>query len=255
MCSNNSYQTCRNSTETTTGRIGSYLRKKVTYILGQLDNSTSTGSPDAASDLDTRCGANFQGPDRLSRGTFFYEYLSRFGTHNHRLLFAAKVGHSAGNMYATYLARKSLFGGADLPVKQYMAPLYSIKQKVNSRFLDASVSSPYNALTNTAQSDWTQAWILTQVGPNEYRIQQQKTLRYLEASASSPYEVSTKDYRDTSAQVWILKPVLNESSVYTVQAKSTLSFLDADTSSSSSYSVYTRPLQTDSTQKWIIQKN
>jgi hypothetical protein len=251
MCSRNAYQDCLN-TATTESRINSYLQKNVTYIIGQLDNSTPTGSSDSNNELDTSCGGNFQGPDRLSRGTFYYESLSRFGTHRHRLMFAARVGHNAGQMYGSYPVRKALFGG-DQPIKEYIAPYYTIKQKFNNRLLDAMNTSPYTAITNTAEIDWTQNWILTKVGTNEYRIQQQETLLYLDASTSSTYAVSLKNYSNTSTQIWILNPVTNEPGIYTLQQKSSLRYLDADTSSTSKYLATTQLEQADNTQKWAIQ--
>ncbi|MEO5968918.1 MAG: RICIN domain-containing protein [Bdellovibrionia bacterium] len=226
MCSNNENQKCSNPVATDE-LISRFLKKNVIYILGQLDNGTPDGSPEANDDLDTSCGSNFQGPDRLSRGTSYYESLDEFGPHNHRLMIAPQIGHSSSRIYGSYQALTSVFGG-DLPKKEYIAPLYKIRSELKDRFLDVSNVSPRAVIMNKAEKSTAQDWIISKAGPNEYRIQHQETLLYLEASEQNDYSVSLANYRSASAQIWILKPVANKSGIYTLQQKSSLRFLKGE---------------------------
>ncbi len=73
-------------------KIAEFLDRKITYLLGVLDVTNE--------DLDTSCAANYQGPNRLIRGAYFYESLKRLGfLHNQQLVFVPGVGHSADQMY------------------------------------------------------------------------------------------------------------------------------------------------------------
>ncbi len=72
-------------------KIAAYLKKDVVYLLGELDVTNE--------DLDTSCPANYQGPNRLERGIYFYESLARQGDHNHTFMVVPGVGHSADQMY------------------------------------------------------------------------------------------------------------------------------------------------------------
>ncbi len=249
MCSENSYQSCYNKI-TTQEYIENFLNKNITYVLSQLDNSTSNGEEGANEDLDIKCGGNFQGPDRLSRGTYYYESLSLFGEHNHRLLIVGKIGHSASKVYKSYQGRRALFGG-ELPTKEYAAPYYFLQQKFDNRYLDALTSSSYSAMTKLKESDDTQKWIITKLTGDEYRIQQVANLRYLEGqNSSSNYIVSSKEYKNSSAQIWIIKPVINQNDFYTIQQKSTLRYLDADTNGN--FAAKTNIFQSDNSQYWKI---
>lgn len=246
MCFTNSSQTCSQNI-TAENQISRFLKKKVTYILGQLD---TLEYPDGNDDLDVSCSGNFQGADRLSRGTYYFESLSRFGIHNHRLTIVGEVGHSSENIYQSTKGKRSLFGG-DLPSKEYLAPTFTLRQKATGRYLDAATRSPYTSTTQLAGYDPTQNWIVTKINDAEYTLQQEQTLRYLEGATSTGYSVSIQEYKNSSAQRWLISPVPNESQTYTIQNKVNSRFLDANTSGS--YNANTQQRQSDDTQKWILQ--
>lgn len=261
MCSNNLEQSCTITSFTTQNMIEQYLSRKVTYLVGQLDNSVNPESKTTNSDLDVSCGGNFQGPDRLSRAIYFYEHLNSIGPHQHRLLVAAGQGHGPNGMFRdSYRGRKTLFGG-ELPIKEYLAPTYTIRQKYNQRYLDGYVGSGYATMTESKQLasnnlfDPTQKWIITRISSDQYRIQQEKTLRYLDAytSSSNDYQVMMRQYQNDNTQIWTIRPVAGLANTYTIQQAYNSRFLDAYTSSSNNYTAVTRSAESNDTQKWIIE--
>ena len=259
MCSDNSYQTCSHPIATNQ-MIEKFLARKVTYILGQLDNSFNPEASWTNSQLDTRCGANFQGPDRLARGAYYFEHLAQFGQHRHRIIYAADVGHSSrGIFHDSYKGKRALFGGK-LPTKEYLGSVYTIQQVATDRYLDAAYENSYDAMTNghesgvTYHTDSSQRWIISRVDGDRYRIQQEQSLRYLDAylNSSRDHRVMTRRYQDNDTQIWIIRPVAGESSVYTVQQERRQRYLDAYTSSSGDRGSMTRSAQHNDSQRWRI---
>lgn len=176
MCFEKSKQKC-NQTRKASDQITFYLSKRVTYILGQLDR---LGESDTNEELDRSCSASFEGPDRLTRGTYYNEYLNLFGPHHHRLLFAPQVGHDSLGVYLSYTGQRAVFGG-ELPEKQFLGPAYQVIQKSSGQPLGVPGSK----------------WIFTKIEGNEYRIQSEKDLRYLEFSNHFPNRATTSEYRIT----------------------------------------------------------
>jgi len=79
-----------------------YRARRVTYLIGEAD--TGNG------DLDTRCAARLQGPNRLRRGEIFYDFMNEFfPSPTHRLLTVPGVGHNAAGMYQSSQGRSALF--------------------------------------------------------------------------------------------------------------------------------------------------
>ncbi|MGE3857688.1 MAG: hypothetical protein AB7G21_12100, partial [Dehalococcoidia bacterium] len=83
-----------------------YEVARVTYLLGANDTDED------ASDLDTTCGAEAQGPNRRARGENFYESLeSVYGRgvyDRHTLRIVSGVGHSAREMFGSSTGRAAL---------------------------------------------------------------------------------------------------------------------------------------------------
>lgn len=183
------YMTLR---QTSLNPISRYLKKKVTYLLGQLDNLSND---DANAELDVSCSGNFQGPDRLTRGTYYFESLKRLGPHNHTLSVVAQVGHNAPEMYHSYKGRRALFGG-DLAVQEYLSPTYTVQ---------------------IPGKKGIEHWIITKIKGDEYTIQDGQTLLYFEGS---PQRIHLAEYKNSDSQRWIIQPVLNRPNSYSIKSKS-----------------------------------
>lgn len=240
---------------TVEGQTARFLNKKVTYIMGQNDNSTPTGSPESKQMLDLTCGSNFQGPDRLTRATYYFESLSRFGAHQHRLLFAAQVGHDSPEIYRSYQAKRTLFGG-DLPVKEYLAPLTTLKQGNTSRYLDTQekgvvVSSAKKTESQLMNQIPTHTWILTRLGGNEYTIQNGHNLLYLASQSLLNGQAFLQEYKNSPTQRWEITPVKNAKNRYTIRNQESKRDLTANWAEE--LSVLSRPSQSDLAPTWLIE--
>ena len=84
-----------------------YASQEVIYLLGEEDTDRSDPL------LDTTCAAKWQGPDRLSRGIAYHNYLGHlFGPaihDRHRLSVVPGAGHDSGEMFDSTQGRSSLF--------------------------------------------------------------------------------------------------------------------------------------------------
>ena len=97
-----------------TGAVGAatlksrYGARPFTYLLGALDTDPADAS------LDTNCAAQWQGSQRLERGTIHFQYLGTvFGQGvyaTHELRTVPGVGHDAKNIYGSVEGRGALFG-------------------------------------------------------------------------------------------------------------------------------------------------
>ncbi len=84
--------------------ITRYLKRNVTYMVGELDN--------IAEGIDQDCPARYQGKTRLERATLFKKYLDQeFQIHEHELYVVPKVGHTQHGMYQSELGLKVIFAG------------------------------------------------------------------------------------------------------------------------------------------------
>jgi hypothetical protein len=86
-----------------------YGQRRVSYLLGTLDTDPADSS------LDTSCEAEWQGSQRLERGTRHDAYLALvFGQavyQTHVLRTVSGVGHDAKGIYASPEGRAAIFGG------------------------------------------------------------------------------------------------------------------------------------------------
>ena len=82
-----------------------YFASPVTYLLGGADTTRD-------SSLDTSCAADWQGTNRLQRGTLFYAALQRTAGSalNQRLIIVPGVAHEGGGMIRSSEAASVLFG-------------------------------------------------------------------------------------------------------------------------------------------------
>jgi hypothetical protein len=79
-----------------------YAGRKVTYLLGDRDTSTSG--------IDNSCYANLEGNNRFNRGTAFANYIAKYyPTAQHARSVVPGVGHSASDMFASSAGRIALF--------------------------------------------------------------------------------------------------------------------------------------------------
>lgn len=82
-----------------------FARRKVTYLVGELDTRTDDAN------LDKTCPANAQGSNRRERGTIFWNYMkSQYGA-VHEFAIAPGCGHSAVCVFAGPAGVKAVFGG------------------------------------------------------------------------------------------------------------------------------------------------
>jgi pimeloyl-ACP methyl ester carboxylesterase len=90
--------------------VSTYLAAPVTYLLGKADTTRD-------SDLDTGCEADWQGANRLQRGTRFFRTLRAMAGADlrHRLVTVPRVAHEGGSMIRSAQAARLLFavGPAD----------------------------------------------------------------------------------------------------------------------------------------------
>ncbi|MFY0728608.1 alpha/beta fold hydrolase [Pseudomonas sp. NFX15] len=83
-----------------------YLKREVVYLLGQQDIDPNHPA------LDKRCEAEAQGPYRLARGRFYFDYLKRLQPQgfNQQLIEVPGVGHNGDGMFTSPEGQKALFG-------------------------------------------------------------------------------------------------------------------------------------------------
>ncbi|PPK35536.1 hypothetical protein CD175_28350 [Pseudomonas laurylsulfatiphila] len=83
-----------------------YLKRDIVYLLGQQDTDPNHPA------LDKSCEAMAQGPYRLARGRFFFDYLKRLQPQglNQQLIEVPGVGHSGDGMFTSPEGQKALFG-------------------------------------------------------------------------------------------------------------------------------------------------
>jgi pimeloyl-ACP methyl ester carboxylesterase len=85
---------------------GNYVKRDVTYLLGQQDIDPQQPA------LDKGCEAEAQGANRLARGHFYFDYLLRRNPRgvNQRLVEVPGVGHNGDEMLTSPEGIKALFG-------------------------------------------------------------------------------------------------------------------------------------------------
>ena len=83
-----------------------YLKREVVYLLGQQDIDPNHPA------LDKSCEAKAQGPNRLARGRFYFNYLKRLQPQglNQQLIEVPGVGHDGDGMLTSPEGQKALFG-------------------------------------------------------------------------------------------------------------------------------------------------
>lgn len=82
--------------------VARYVGRKVTYLLGDKDTSTSG--------IDKSCFADLQGKNRLARGTIFASYMANFyPAASHTRSLVAGVDHDASDMFTSKAGRAALF--------------------------------------------------------------------------------------------------------------------------------------------------
>lgn len=84
--------------------IDQFLKRDVTYLLGQSDTNTDP------EEVDQSCPAALQGGYRYERGLNFKSFLDHFyPTHHHRLVSVPNIGHTESGMYRSPMALNLLF--------------------------------------------------------------------------------------------------------------------------------------------------
>ncbi|MGE8065520.1 alpha/beta fold hydrolase [Pseudomonas sp. NPDC089569] len=83
-----------------------YLKRDIVYLLGQQDIDPRHPA------LDKSCEAQAQGPYRLARGRFYFDYLKRLQPQgfSQQLIEVPGVGHNGGGMFTSPEGQKALFG-------------------------------------------------------------------------------------------------------------------------------------------------
>jgi pimeloyl-ACP methyl ester carboxylesterase len=83
-----------------------YLKREIVYLLGQQDVDPNHSA------LDKSCEAKAQGPNRLARGRFYFDYLKRLKQRglNQQLIEVPGVGHDGDAMFTSQQGQKALFG-------------------------------------------------------------------------------------------------------------------------------------------------
>jgi pimeloyl-ACP methyl ester carboxylesterase len=84
-----------------------YAKRDITYLLGELDTDPNHPA------LDKDCGAEAQGPNRLTRGHNYFDYLTKRHPEglNQRLIEVKGVGHNGDGMFTSPEGQAALFKG------------------------------------------------------------------------------------------------------------------------------------------------
>lgn len=82
-----------------------YLKRDIVYLLGQQDTDPNHPA------LDKSCEAKAQGPNRLARGRFYFNYLKRLQPQGlkQQLIEVPGVGHNGDGMFTSPEGQKALF--------------------------------------------------------------------------------------------------------------------------------------------------
>lgn len=84
--------------------VGQYPRKEIVYVLGANDTDPNGDY------VNQDCPYSLQGPQRLARGTNYYEHMLKYFPDNyHRRLVVPGVGHQRYQMYGSMEAAVALF--------------------------------------------------------------------------------------------------------------------------------------------------
>jgi hypothetical protein len=88
----------------TSSLINQYIKRKVHYILGELDTDPNDPS------IDDSCPAKLDGLHRLKRGQNFYNFLNQyFAANRHTIAIVPNVAHEQSRMYNSAEAKAVLF--------------------------------------------------------------------------------------------------------------------------------------------------
>lgn len=82
-----------------------YLKRDIVYLLGQQDVDPNHPA------LDKTCEAKAQGPNRLARGRYYFNYLKRLQPQGlqQQLIEVPGVGHNGDGMFTSVQGRQALF--------------------------------------------------------------------------------------------------------------------------------------------------
>lgn len=135
----------------------------------------------------------------------------------------------------------------------YKGGTYTIRQKINSRFVDAhdNAAKDFALVTRTAQNNATQRWTVTPLGNNRFTIRQKSSGRFMDAHEiqEKDFTLVTRDEQNNDTQRWTLTPV---GVLCTIQQQSSGRFVDAHDNAGNDFGVVTRTAQNDETQKWMV---
>jgi pimeloyl-ACP methyl ester carboxylesterase len=93
------------SKETPAELEAEYVKRDITYLLGELDTDPEHPA------LDKDCGAEAQGPQRLARGHNYFDYLTKRHPEglNQRLVEVKNVGHNGDAIFTSPEGQTALF--------------------------------------------------------------------------------------------------------------------------------------------------
>ena len=206
--------------------IADYLSRKVIYLLGEYDNAFDSPKEGGKQNLGTSCGANFQGPDRLTRGMYFFEYLNSFGSHNHQLVYIPQAGHGYWDMFRhSERGRKVLFGG-DLPREERLEPTLKIVAMDQANLcLSGSDSMP--ELSHVAPTNCRFTWVVQKIGDYDYYLIAKETMRYLKANGAGQ-SLSLAEYGSMDHNIWELNPYSYLHKHFFIKNKATGEYLNLE---------------------------
>ncbi|MFK7826685.1 MAG: hypothetical protein AB8G05_21265 [Oligoflexales bacterium] len=183
-----------------------FLTRKVIYLLGEYDNAFDSPKESGRHNLGTSCAANFQGPDRLTRGMYYFEYLKSFGNHNHQLVYIPQAGHGYWDIFRhSERGRKALFGG-ELPKEERLAPAFKIYSLDEPGVCIIGNESTLD-LGYDGYSTCKFSWILQKIENRGYYVIAKNSMSYLKVSAegqNSPLRI--EEYGHIDHNIWELMP-------------------------------------------------
>lgn len=146
---------------------------------------------------------------------------------------------------------------------QHEGAVFTIQQKSNNRYLDASSVAGRQATTRPEQENDTQLWYVHGDSDNTLKFQQLSTGHCLDSwynNDEDDYKVVTRECEDIATQNWrVSVDNLFESgaNAHTIETAAGGRFLDAyqrsnDEYNANEFKAITRPAQDNDTQQWIF---
>ena len=163
---------------------------------------------------------------------------------------SAGIKSVLGGLVLAFVIAVPLASSAPVP----QTNLVTFQQVSSGRFMDAHevAGEDFRLVTRPQQSDDTQRWRITQVGPGIFTIQQLSNGRHVDAHEidGEDFRMVTRGQQNNDTQYWRITAI--GGGIHTIQQVSSGRFADAHEIAEQDFRMVTRPQQGDNTQQWRI---